>query len=262
MRAAPPLSLAEFQDAFAHALAANPGDADARIRALVAQPAFAVYRNTVAKACVDALQANYPTVARLVGDEWFRAAAAAYVAQERPREPSLLAYGASFPSFLAAFPPASGLPYLAAVARLDRFWSEAHVAADAPVLSSARVRGVDPQALGDAILVPHPAARWEFFDDMPVYTIWRRNREQDSTNEELAWQGEGALLTRRQDVVEWIRVDAAACAFLDACASGKALGSAIGAALAVDETIDAARMVTTVLDAGAATALVPGPPPS
>ena len=29
--------------------------------------AFAVYRNTVLKGCIDALQANYPTVGQLVG---------------------------------------------------------------------------------------------------------------------------------------------------------------------------------------------------
>ena len=36
---------------------------------LYGQPAFAVYRNTVMKACIDALQANYPAVTRLVSEE-------------------------------------------------------------------------------------------------------------------------------------------------------------------------------------------------
>ena len=43
---------------------------------------------------IDALQSNYPAVARLVGEEWFRAAAAVYVRQTIPVEPSLLRYGA------------------------------------------------------------------------------------------------------------------------------------------------------------------------
>jgi hypothetical protein len=33
-------------------------------------PALAVYRNTVAKGCIDALQANYPAVHTLVGSDW------------------------------------------------------------------------------------------------------------------------------------------------------------------------------------------------
>jgi hypothetical protein len=69
-------ALARFADAVTSALLQ---DARSRVPASIArlarQPGFAVYRNTVIKGCVDALQANYPAVARLVGAEWFRSAA-------------------------------------------------------------------------------------------------------------------------------------------------------------------------------------------
>jgi hypothetical protein len=48
---------------------------------------FKVYRNTVLKGCVDALAANFPTVLRLVGEDWFRAAALIHVCAE-PRAAS------------------------------------------------------------------------------------------------------------------------------------------------------------------------------
>ncbi len=67
-----------FQQSFAQALL-HPGAADPAAVAMAAvlqQPAFSVYRNTVLKGCIDALEANYPTVARLVGSEWFRSVAA------------------------------------------------------------------------------------------------------------------------------------------------------------------------------------------
>jgi len=91
-------TLAQFQDDFIRALR----DPDRP-----APPAFAVYRNTVMKGCIDALQANYPAVARLVGEEWFRAAAAVYVREHLPRTPMLLEYGAGFADFLARFEPAA-----------------------------------------------------------------------------------------------------------------------------------------------------------
>ncbi|UFH51195.1 HvfC/BufC family peptide modification chaperone [Pseudomonas sp. KNUC1026] len=49
--------LASFQDAFIAALFQRPaiGHED-----VFEQPGFAVYRNSVSKACIDALQANYP----------------------------------------------------------------------------------------------------------------------------------------------------------------------------------------------------------
>src|SRR5262245_23956796 len=136
-----PGALAKFQDAFAQALsAAGPGDMDhlpIEVGRLITQPGFAVYRNTVMKACIDALQANYPAVARLVGDEWFRAAAAVFARAHLPEHPTLLAYGGNFADFLARFPPAAALPYLPEVARLDRFWTESHIAPEVVLVDPA-----------------------------------------------------------------------------------------------------------------------------
>jgi len=249
--AAAPCSLARFQDAFAHALLAGNDPVDAPIAALVAQPAFAVYRNTVMKGCIDALQANFPAVVRLVGEDWFRAAAAEYVARELPSEPSLLAYGTGFPGFLEGFAPAAGLPYLAGVARLDRLWTQAHAAADAPALDPSALAGIDPEALACAVLHPHPAARWAWFADAPIFTIWRRNREDLPDGGEMPWQGEGALLTRPAGAVQWVATGRAACGFLDACARALPLDDALEAALEADPDANLVRLVNGLLDAGA-----------
>ncbi|MBI1990336.1 MAG: putative DNA-binding domain-containing protein, partial [Betaproteobacteria bacterium] len=171
-----PGALARFQDDFAHALLAPAGRLVTTIppemAALAAQPAFAVYRNTVMKGCIDALQANFPAVTRLVGEEWLRAAAAIHVRDALPADPTLLRYGAAFADFLARFEPATELTYLPGVARLDRYWTEAHAAPDADVLDPAAVAGVAPEALAGTVLHPHPAARWRWFPDAPIYTIW------------------------------------------------------------------------------------------
>ncbi|MBU1803547.1 MAG: DNA-binding domain-containing protein, partial [Gammaproteobacteria bacterium] len=86
-------SLAAFQDAFVAALTGAPGSAAGEVAALVGQPGFAVYRNTLAKGCVDALRANFPAVERLVGEEWFAAAATLYARAMPPRSGPLLEYG-------------------------------------------------------------------------------------------------------------------------------------------------------------------------
>src|SRR5262245_45804363 len=128
--------LREFQTAFARALmgGVDPGESGL-LATLIAQPGFAVYRNTVLKGCIDTLQANFPTVARLVGDDWFRAAAAEFARCTLPDQPTLLLYGQEFTDFLRDFPPAAELPYLCGVAHLDRLWSECHVAADGDALT-------------------------------------------------------------------------------------------------------------------------------
>jgi hypothetical protein len=268
------VDLAAYQDAFARALLVPPGadagparqvgastvaaarasgpaaaaasshaeradvDAAALVAALAAQPGFAVHRNTVLKGAIDAIEANYPAVTRLVGGEWMRAAAAAYVREEPPAEPSLLQYGAGFPAWLSTFPPAADLRWLADVARLDRAWTEAHVAADEPPVEAAAVAALAPAELARTLLRPHASARWHFAAGAPIHTLWQRNRRSAAelpdadVGADLEWRGEGALLTRPKDAVESIALDAAGIAFLDACAAGGTLADAAAAALA------------------------------
>lgn len=244
-------SLAGFQDDFARALLAPP-EAIPSFH-LAAQPGFAIYRNTVLKACIDALQANFPAVARLVGEEWFRAAAAVYARRNPPRVPMLLEYGCGFADFLAAFEPAAQLPYLPAVARLDRFWSEAHAAADEEPLHAQALAELSADRLGDSVLRPHAAARWAWFG-LPAHSIWSRNRNEspvDGDAPEIDWRAEGTLLVRPADTVTWIALSAAGCAFLDACAAGRSLAHAANAALAADPGADIASLMAQLIDAGA-----------
>jgi len=232
-----PARMDAFQERFARALLAPE---------LPAPPAFAVYRNTVMKGCIDALQANYPAVARLVGPEWFHTAAAVYVRRHPPRVPMLLEYGVDFGTFLEAFGPAAELPYLPAVAALDRCWTEAHSAADDPVLDAGALAALDPAQLGALRMRPHAAARWAWFD-LPAYSIWSRNREDSPAPQDFEWAGEGALLTRPADAVRWMPLDAPACAFLDACARGEPLAQA---AAGVPEA-ELAGLLASLLEAGA-----------
>ena len=247
--------LSSFQDRFAEALWAPPDAVPDHLRDLTDQPGFAVYRNTVVRGCIDALQANYPTVLRLVGEDWFRAAAALHARAQPPVDTRLLVYGADFSGFLARFAGAADLPYLAGVARLDRFWTEAHVAVDAPVLAPSALADVPPEGLGELVLQPHSAARWAWFDDQPIYTLWQRNRQdapQDMDSDDaLDWIGEGALLTRPDGGVVWTALDAGGCAFLDACAAGRPLALAADEALARQADCDLAQMMTALLQAGA-----------
>jgi hypothetical protein len=164
----------------------------------------------------------------------------------------MLDYGVGFARFLETFGPAAELPYLADVARLDRFWTEAHVAADEEPLSPAALAALTPQELQRAVLRLHPAARWQRFDQQPIFTLWQRNREcTDADIGEIEWRGESALITRPGGAVEAHCIAVGACAFLDACAAGGMLAEAALAALAVDASIDLARLMTTLLDAGA-----------
>lgn len=241
-------SLASFQHDFANALLERVPTASAP---WLAQPAFAVYRNTVIKACVDALEANYPSVVRLVGREWFRSAAALFVEQHPPQDGALVSYGGHFSGFLRSFEPAAELTYLTDVARLDRFWTESHIAADALPLCAAHLAQLSPGALMDCRLRPHPAARWAWFESQPIHSIWHRNRIDAGAQDELVWQGEGCLITRPGATVQWQPAGQADCAFLDACAAGQPLSVAAERAQQADALADLMAVMARLLAAGA-----------
>jgi hypothetical protein len=243
-------TLAEFQDAFSQALLADA----AASSGLFSQPGFAVYRNTVLKGCIDALRANFPAVARLVGDTWFGNAAAVYVRAASPSDPRLLFYGEGFPDFLAHFPPAAEQPYLSGVARLDRLWIESHAAADDEALDSSGLFTLAPEALGRTVVRPRTSVRWRWFADMPVYSIWSANRE-DRPGCAPTWQGEGALLVRNGGHVESMEAGTALCTFLDICGAGRPLADAAQAAIEADADASVATLMSTLLSAGALRAM-------
>lgn len=244
--------LHRFQDGFARALASvTTAQAAPDIARLIDQPGFSVYRNTVIKGCIDALRANYPAVERLVGEEWMRAAAAIYACSELPSHPTLLDYGAEFAEFLRTFAPAAELPYLVGVAQLDRFWSEAHVAPDEAPLAPTDLAQQDLQRV---ILRPHASARWKWFDQLPIFTIWQRNRSAAFDHDaapEILWRGEGALITRPSGTVQSMALSAGGCALLDACAEGQPLGDAAQVALDADPAIDLTQSMASLLAVGA-----------
>jgi hypothetical protein len=244
-----------YQRAFVEALRAP--DPCGPLAALTGQAGFAVYRNTVRKAALDALEANFPAVTRLVGKEWLRAAAAEFARVAPPRDATLLRYGAAFPGFLVSFPPAAELPYLPSVARLDWYWNEAHVAADAAPADPAALSGLAPDELLALRLAPHPAARWAWFPDLPARSIWQANRATDADPAaqlaSLVWRGEGALITRPASTVQAMPLTLAACSMLDACARGADYVTAASAALAADHATDLTALVTALLRAGAFT---------
>lgn len=241
-------ALARFQDAFVDALYQRSSSA---LTALTEQPGFMVYRNTVLKGAVDALLANFPTVERLVGTEWLKAAAAIHARQSPPTDSRLLHYGADFADFLQAFEHAREIPYLSDVARLDLFWTQVHCAADESDIHPSELAQLSPTDLARSRLTPKAATRWAWFPDNPAYTLWRFNREERDLPEELAWRGEGALLTRQHAKVCWQAASVADCTFLDACAAQLPLAQAAEKTLEVVPDLDLTDLIARLLRADA-----------
>lgn len=249
--------LATFQDRFSAALLGEDllddhGPVDG------VEAGLRVYRNTIAAGQIDALAANYPTVQRLVGDDWFSSAARAYAEHYPPALPMLVLYGEAFPEFLV-FEGAETMPrYLPDVARIDRLWIRAHTAAADAVAGREMLAGLDPSDLFAARLRLHAAVSIDWFET-PAVTLWRLNRPPapDPTGTpRFHWRAEGAMTTRPSGKTHVRVLTAGVHALLLTVAGGATLGAAAVAALEADPDIQIPLVLNDLIDAGAFSGLV------
>jgi hypothetical protein len=141
-----------------------------------AETRFNVYRNNVAAARIEALKAQFPVVCSFVGDEFFTGMARAFMQAHPARSPLLSEYGAELADFIGEFAPASGLPCLADMARLEWLCLQALGAADRPAFSLQQLAATEPAALLDARAEFHPAFR--FLSSLhPIVAIWSALQE-------------------------------------------------------------------------------------
>lgn len=246
-------ALAEFQDRFFSALLQGSAQ---DVPASAAEPRFQIYRNTVIKGLIDVLQANYPTVERLVGAEWFQSAARVYALRHLPKEAPLSLYGEEFPTFLEKFEPAAALPYLSHVAQLDRCWTEAHFAADAPCLTATELASLQAETLGALCVQFHPAARLGVCKHSAV-TIWRCHRPPAVPPDSLDVDGgdEAALIARPHGAIEIMPLTQAEWIFVSQLRTGATLNDAAMQALEFDVQTNIANLLAQLLRAGAFAAL-------
>jgi hypothetical protein len=218
-----------------------------------AERRFAVYRNTVAAGLIEALQGRFPVVERLVGEDFFRAMARAYVALEPPSSPLLLRYGEGFADFIARFTPAAPLPYLADVARLEYARGFAYHAADRDQLPPAAFAVLDKGRLADFTVTLHPSVVI-VASAFPILSIWLAN--QAETVAPLRHRGaESALVSRPYFDVETRRLQPGTGAFLWALQARATIGEAVGAGEAASAEFSAAEALATLIGANIAVEL-------
>lgn len=146
---------------------------------------FAVHRNNVVHSLVAVLADSFPVVQQLVGDEFFGAMARLYLVDHPPGSPLMHRYGAGLPAWIADFEPATALPYLSDIARLE--WARlcAFQAADAePVEIQALIALMQaPERLASTSLALHPSLA-VVRSAHPVVSLWSAHQQDDATRDE------------------------------------------------------------------------------
>jgi hypothetical protein len=223
-----------------------------------AERRFAVHRNNMVVTLIEALAASFPVTQALVGPKFFRAMTREYVLAVPPRTPVLTEYAIGFPDFVAGFPPAATVPYLADVARIEALRVRAYHAADAaPVPAAAYHELLEaPERLLTARLELHPASSW-FRSDHAAYSIWRAHQDlpdmADARLDDInAEHPEEVLICRPELEVIVSRLPDGAVIWLDAVRRGDPLGAAFQQAHAANAKVDDRALFAVLIQSGLA----------
>ena len=202
-----------------------------------------IYRNTFVTGVTKALRLSYAAVHRLVGDDFFAAAAGVFIAGNQPRSAYLDQYGAEFPEFLERFQPAAALAYLADVARLEWAVGQAIHAPDHEALALAQLAALTPQDQGRVCFVQHPSIGL-LRVSYPVDVICRAVLDCDDAALaalDLRPAPVHLLVQRLSTGVEVMRLEYSEWRFAAALCAGQPLQAALDEAAGIDATALLAR---------------------
>ncbi|MEM8744097.1 MAG: DNA-binding domain-containing protein [Pseudomonadota bacterium] len=246
--------LSETQSGFAHAVLKADADVpDGVASHLRPRPTkrFGVYRNNVYVSLISVLEGRFPVVARLLGEEFFKATARVYVEHHPPTSPVLMRYGGGFPDFLAAFEPVAELPWLPDVARLEWAWNLAYHAADRDPVSPEALSSIDPATADTLVFQFHPSVQI-VRSGYPVVTIWSENsKDGEPEHIDAGAGGEDGLIVRPGIDVEVRHLPPGGAAFILALAERQTLGTAAESAVGEDASFDLQANLAGLIASGA-----------
>lgn len=224
---------------------------------------FGVYRNNVTASLIDALADTFPVVVALVGPAFFRALAGEFARRSPPTSPVLAWYGEAFADFIANFPPAAGVPYLADVARLEYARVLAFHAADAAPVPTASLadRLAEPDTLPALSLRLHPSLQ-VVVSPYAITSLWGAHHGHGALATIDPGRAESALVLRHGLAVEVIALASGPAAFISALRAGTCLGEALLRASEADACFDPAPILGLLIGHDAIVGLGDAPPPS
>ena len=215
---------------------------------------FAVYRINVHSSLINALSTAYPVTLQLVGDAFFRAMASLYVQAHPPISPLINAYGSSLAEFIQGSEPATSVPYLADIARLERLRVLAYHAADCqPLDAPAVLQALQGQAeLGELCLQLDPSLG-TLNSAYAVVAVWAAHQTEGGVATLNPWHAQSALVLRQGLQVKVFAIDPGAVAFIESLTHGTPLENAVEHALAASTEFDLHQCLTLLINHNAIT---------
>lgn len=219
---------------------------------------FSVYRNNVAVGLSEALEATFPVIRTLVGDEFFKAMAGVFLRQHAPSSPILMYYGAEMPAFLEAFQPVAHLGYLPDVARIELALCRSYHAADTPPVDPQILQAIAPDDLLNARLHFVPSLHL-IRSNWPAASLYHANSNPQAPIPNM--QAEDVLITRPEFDPVVSSLPPGGGVFIENLQADATLDKAVKAASIASGDFDLTACLALLLAGGAIDAITEGTPP-
>jgi hypothetical protein len=200
---------------------------------------LAIYRNNLHEGFISTLALEFPVVQRLVGEDYFRQLARAFLKLHPSRSGDLHHVGAPFASFLRAQFAHSEYRYLPDVAALEWACQECLVAEDFEALDPSTLREVPLEHYGNLRFSLCSACRL-LDSPFPVLRIWEANQPESAASELIRLDGAPDLLLvcRTTGRLRLHRLEPGHYCLLASFAAGLSLDEALAASLACEPQFD------------------------
>jgi hypothetical protein len=192
-----------------------------------------IYRNNVTGNLTRALRLSYPAVERLVGEDFFAAAARRFIVASPPNVADLNQYGEGFADFLTSFEAAASVPYLPDVARLEWAVNRALHTPAAPSLTPEALIEVPAERQAALRFRAHPTVSLLSLN-YPARAIWDAvlTDDADERSDQLAAidieaGGEALAVLRRDGALDIDVLSDPAFELAHALTGGRLLGEAL-----------------------------------
>jgi Putative DNA-binding domain len=210
---------------------------------------YGVYRNNVTVGLIRALEANFPVVRKLLGEDYFAGFARDYAQNNPPQSPLMFQYGQTFPHALENAEDLALYPYLGDVARLEILWRESYHAADAKPLPREALAAIEPEILFACRLNAHPATRL-LQSHFAIHAIFAANSADTEGQAFDPGQPQSVLITRSQYEVAVHSVTPDQFAFFHALIVGNTMTEALDHAASLNPEFDLANALALLLRSG------------
>lgn len=146
---------------------------------------LAIYRGSTLGGFNKALSISYPVCEKLVGELFFGAMTSHFIKEHPAHSPETTDYGYDFANFIEEFPPASSLPYLPDVARLERACEFSENTVEMPTLNFDALKEAR-LTNADNIIFHLPKSASLLQSAYPILSIWKANQEDSNNDEEIS----------------------------------------------------------------------------